>query len=112
MSLRRVEKPGLSPHTFELGLGIAFVSAVHAKVPVLLHDRSAAQVKSGLSLMDKLLAKDVAKCKLSQEAANEARDRLTVVDELKSFRDADMVVEVRQSPFRSQMVMLTFRRVR
>ncbi|KAL1945263.1 hypothetical protein VTO73DRAFT_2114 [Trametes versicolor] len=77
----------------QMGLGIAFVSTVHAKVPVLLHDRSAAQVKSGLSLMDKLLAKDIAKGKLSQEAANEARDRLTVVDELKSFRDADMVVE-------------------
>ncbi|EIW53989.1 uncharacterized protein TRAVEDRAFT_31193 [Trametes versicolor FP-101664 SS1] len=77
----------------QMGLGTAFVSAVHAKVPVLLHDRSAAQVKSGLSLMDKLLAKDVAKGKLSQEAAKEARDRLTVVDELKSFRDADMVVE-------------------
>lgn len=76
------------------------MSAVHAKVPVLLHDRSAAQVKSGLSLMDKLLAKDVAKGKLSQEAANEARDRLTVVDEMKRFRDADMVVEVRQSLFR------------
>ena len=30
------------------GLGIAFVSAVHAKVPVLLHDRSSAQVKSEL----------------------------------------------------------------
>lgn len=74
------------------------MSAVHAKVPVLLHDRSAAQVKSGLSLMDKLLAKDVAKGKLSQEAAKEARERVTVVDELKSFRDTDMVVEVFVSP--------------
>ncbi|KAH9856753.1 3-hydroxyacyl-CoA dehydrogenase [Lenzites betulinus] len=77
----------------QMGLGIAFVSAVHAKVPVLLHDRSSAQVKSGIALMDKLLAKDVAKGKLSQEAAKEARDRVTVVDSLKSFREADMVVE-------------------
>ncbi|KAJ8501810.1 hypothetical protein ONZ51_g424 [Trametes cubensis] len=77
----------------QMGLGIAFVSAVHAKVPVLLHDRSAAQIKSGLSLMDKLLAKDVSKGKITQEAAKEARDRVTVVDSTKSFRDADMVVE-------------------
>ena len=76
------------------GLGIAFVSAVHAKVPVLLHDRSATQVKSGLSLMDKLLAKDVAKGKMTQEAAKEARDRVSVVDSLSNFRDTDMVVEV------------------
>ena len=79
------------------GLGIAFVSAVHAKVPVLLHDRSGAQVKSGLALMDKLLAKDVAKGKITQEAANEARDRVTVVDGLPNFREVDMVVEVSSS---------------
>ncbi|KAI0667099.1 3-hydroxyacyl-CoA dehydrogenase [Trametes maxima] len=92
----------------QMGLGIAFVSAVHAKVPVLLHDRSAAQVKSGLSLMDKLLVKDVAKGKLTQEAANEARDRVTVVDSVQNLREVDMVVEavsenlaVKQGIFRS-----------
>ena len=77
-----------------VGLGIAFVSAVHAKVPVLLHDRSSAQVKSGLALMDKLLAKDVAKGKISREAVKEARDRVTVVEGLPNLRDVDMVVEV------------------
>ncbi|KAH9925951.1 3-hydroxyacyl-CoA dehydrogenase [Epithele typhae] len=79
----------------QMGLGIAFVSAVHAKVPVLLHDRSASQIKSGLALMDKLLGKDVSKGKMTQEAANEARDRVTVVDGLTDFRqaDVDMVVE-------------------
>ena len=79
---------------FTPGLGIAVVSAVHAKVPVLLHDRSAAQVKSGLALMDKLLAKDVAKGKITQEAAREARDRVTIVEGLQNFRDVGMVVEV------------------
>nr|UOO00979.1 3-hydroxyacyl-CoA dehydrogenase [Ganoderma lucidum] len=77
----------------QMGLGIAFVSAVHAKVPVLLHDRSSAQVKSGLALFDKIISKDVSKGKLTSEAAKEARDRITVVDDLKGFRDADMVVE-------------------
>ncbi len=43
------------------GLGIAFVAALRAKVPVLLHDRSEPQIKKGLALLDKLLEKDVAK---------------------------------------------------
>lgn len=43
------------------GLGIAYVSALRAKVPVQLYDRSPEQVKKGLALMDKLLAKDVTK---------------------------------------------------
>ena len=81
------------------GLGIAFVSAVHAKVPVLLHDRSSAQVKSGLALFDKILSKDVSKGKLTSEAAKEARDRVTVVDDLKDFRDADIVIEVSSLTF-------------
>ena len=44
--------------------------------------------------MDKILAKDVSKGKLASEAAKEARDRVTVVDSLSNFRDADMVIEV------------------
>ncbi len=76
------------------GLGITFVSAVHAKVPVLLYDKSPAQIKSGLGLMDKILAKDVSKGKLTSEAAKEARDRVAVVDELKHFQGADLVIEV------------------
>lgn len=48
--------------------------------------------------MDKLLAKDVSKGKISQTDATEARDLVTVVGPdvgLKGFRDVDMVVEVR-----------------
>lgn len=44
-----------------VGLGIAYVAALRAKVPVLLHDRSSTQIQKGLALMDKLLEKDVAK---------------------------------------------------
>jgi len=77
----------------QMGLGIAFVSALRAKVPVLLHDRSADQVTKGLALMDKLLAKDVAKGRITSDIAKDARDRVTVVNELKGLRDVDMVVE-------------------
>ena len=48
----------------DIGLGIAYVAALRARVPVLLHDRSEVQIKKGLALMDKLLAKDTAKVHL------------------------------------------------
>ena len=81
-----------------MGLGIAYVAALRAKVPVLLVDKSSSQVQKGLSLMDKLLAKDVSKGKISEADAKEARERVIVVPEgtgLKGFKDVDMVIEVR-----------------
>ncbi|KAJ3509304.1 hypothetical protein NLJ89_g5288 [Agrocybe chaxingu] len=80
----------------QMGTGIALVSALRAKVPVLLHDRSPEQVKKGLSLMDRLLSKDVAKGRLTNEEAKEARDRVSVVGVeagIQGLRDVDMVVE-------------------
>lgn len=83
----------------QMGTGISFVSALRAKVPVLVHDRSSEQVKKGFSLVDKLLAKDVSKGKLTSDDAKDARDRITVVDSLKGLRDVDMVVEVGAASF-------------
>jgi len=86
----------------QMGLGIAFVSALRAKVPVLLHDRSSTQIDKGLALMDKLLAKDVAKGRISQADATEARERVTVVGPevgLRGLRDVDMVVEAVSEAF-------------
>jgi len=80
----------------QMGTGIAMVSAVRAKVPVLIYDRSPAQITKGLALMDKLLAKDVGKGRLTAEQAREARGRVEVVGEgvgMKGLRDVDMVVE-------------------
>jgi len=80
----------------QMGLGIAYVAALRAKVPVLLHDRSPAQIDKGLRLMDKLLAKDVAKGKIQDMEAKEARERVVVVDQergVKALRDVDMVIE-------------------
>jgi 3-hydroxybutyryl-CoA dehydrogenase len=82
----------------QMGTGIALVSALRARVPVLLYDRSTEQVTKGLSLMDKLLAKDVAKGRLSVEEAKEASDRVSVVAPeagIKGMREVDMVIEVR-----------------
>jgi 3-hydroxybutyryl-CoA dehydrogenase len=82
----------------QMGTGIALVSALRAKVPVLLYDRSTEQVTKGLSLMDKLLMKDVAKGRLTSEEAKEARDKVSVVAPeagIKGMREVDMVIEVR-----------------
>jgi 3-hydroxybutyryl-CoA dehydrogenase len=80
-----------------MGLGIAFVASLRAKVPVLLVDKSSTQIQKSLSLMDKLLAKDVAKGKISEQDAHDARSRITVVPEdvgIGGLNDADLVVEV------------------
>lgn len=77
----------------QMGTGIAFVSALHAKVPVLLHDKSAHQVSKGISLIDKLLSKDVSKGRLQPSDAEEARARIQTVDTIEAMRDVDMVVE-------------------
>lgn len=84
--------------TGQMGLGIAYVAALRAKVPVLLVDKSPSQIEKGLSLMDKLLAKDVSKGKISEAEAKEARERVAVIPEatgLRGLKDVDMVIEVR-----------------
>ncbi|KAI9441538.1 3-hydroxyacyl-CoA dehydrogenase [Lactarius indigo] len=80
----------------QMGLGIAYVAALRAKVNVQLYDRSPDQVAKGLSLMDKLLAKDVAKGKIQEADARQARERVSVVDRVvgvRALRDTDMVIE-------------------
>ena len=81
----------------QMGTGISLVSALRAKVPVLLYDRSPDQIKTGLALIDKLLAKDVSKGRLTNEQSKEARDRIGIVSPeagMKGLRDVDMIVEV------------------
>lgn len=65
---------------------------------MLLYDKSQDQVSKGLKFMDTLLAKDVAKGKVQESEAKEARERVSVVSrekDLSGLRDVDMVIEVR-----------------
>jgi len=78
----------------QMGLGIAYVAALRAKVPVLLTDKSQAQIKSGLALFDKLLAKDTDKGRITNDDAKDARDRVTVVEGIEGLKDVDMAIEV------------------
>lgn len=77
----------------QMGTGIAFVSALRAKVPVLLHDASPTQLTHSLSFLSTLLSKDVSKGRLTPTEAAEAKDRVRVVDTIAAMRDVDMVVE-------------------
>ena len=77
----------------QMGTGIALVSALRAKVPVLLHDTSPTQLSHSLSFLSTLLSKDVSKGRLTPTEAAEAKDRIQVVDTLAALRDVDMVVE-------------------
>jgi hypothetical protein len=81
----------------QMGLGIAYVAALRAQVPrVLLCDRSEPQITRSLALMDRLLAKDVQKGRLSDVDARAARERIVVVKEgISGLGECDMVVEVR-----------------
>jgi 3-hydroxybutyryl-CoA dehydrogenase len=63
---------------------------------VLLCDRSEPQITRSLALMDRLLAKDVQKGRLSDTDARAARERVVVVKEgISGLGECDMVVEVR-----------------
>lgn len=79
----------------QMGTGIALVSALRAKVSVIIHDKSPEQAEKSFALVDKLLAKDVSKGRLTAEDAKTVRDRISVAESLRGLRDVDMVVEVR-----------------
>ncbi|KAF9519414.1 hypothetical protein BS47DRAFT_1312603 [Hydnum rufescens UP504] len=92
----------------QMGLGIAYVASTRARLPVLIFDKSKEQIERSLALMDRLLSKDVAKGKLEGTEAKEARERITIVDRTKAFRDVDLCVEavaeslpLKQTLFRS-----------
>ncbi|KAI9511436.1 3-hydroxyacyl-CoA dehydrogenase [Russula earlei] len=80
----------------QMGLGIAYVAALRAKVAVQLYDRSPEQISKGLNLMDRLLAKDAAKGRISEADAKHARERVSVIEHamgVRGLRDVDMVIE-------------------
>lgn len=78
----------------QLGLGIAYVAAKVAKVDVLMADRDEKVIKAGFAFIDKLLAKDVKKGKMTEEESVLVRGRISSVSGLEEFGKVDLVVEV------------------
>lgn len=77
----------------------SYVAALHAKLPVNLYDPSQSVLSAGTKRFASWLDKDVAKGRLSQGDADDARDRLLAVkgdgtqgDAIKD--DTSLVVEV------------------
>lgn len=77
----------------QMGLGIALVAAQRAQVPVTLVDSSQASLDKGLKFADKLLEKDVAKQRLTREAADAARGLLTPTLKMDDLSSVDFVIE-------------------
>ncbi len=80
----------------QMGLGIALVAAQRAGVPVTLVDASQAALDKGLAFADKLLAKDVAKQRLSAAEAEAARGRLSGTTDMAALGadgGVDLVIE-------------------
>lgn len=77
----------------QMGLGIALVAAAKAQVPVTLVDSSQKSLDKGIAFAEKLLAKDVAKQRITQEQADAARALLTPATSLDSLGDVDFVIE-------------------
>ncbi|WVO21699.1 uncharacterized protein IAS62_003010 [Cryptococcus decagattii] len=84
----------------QMGLGIAYVTAVHARVPLTLHDPSSAVLSHAMSRVQSLLSKDVSKNRMTQGEADEALARINPVkgdgsglngDE--KLKDVDIVIE-------------------
>lgn len=74
-------------------MGIALVAAQKAQIPVVLIDTSQASLDRGLKFAEKLLGKDVAKQRLSQEDADRARGLITSSTSPSDLSDVDFVIE-------------------
>ncbi|KAL2836525.1 3-hydroxyacyl-CoA dehydrogenase [Aspergillus pseudoustus] len=77
----------------QMGLGIAIVAAQKAQVPVTLVDTSQASLDKGLKFADKLLDKDVSKERITREAADAARGRITSTVKLDDLASVDFIIE-------------------
>ncbi|KAH8600841.1 3-hydroxyacyl-CoA dehydrogenase [Bisporella sp. PMI_857] len=77
----------------QMGLGIALVAAQKAGVPVTLVDTNQASIDKGLKFADKLLAKDVAKERITQEQSEKFRSLLSPTTNMDSLSEVDFVIE-------------------
>lgn len=77
----------------QMGLGIALVAVQKAQVPVTLVDSSQSSLDKGLKFADKLLDKDVSKERITREAADAARGRITSTLKMDDLSSVDFVIE-------------------
>mgnify|MGYP001125768490 CR=1 FL=1 len=88
-NIRRVGVVGAG----QMGIGIAQVAASVSKLPVVVLDSSAAQLEKQLGFLSSLLAKDVAKGKLTESDAADIRSRITSTTSMSDLSSADIIIE-------------------
>lgn len=91
--------PSIHPFPFPAN-SFRYVTALHAKVPLTLHDPSPLVLSTAMKKLSSLLARDVEKKRISKEVGDEAMSRIKSVEGdlitgsagLES--DTDLVIEV------------------
>jgi 3-hydroxybutyryl-CoA dehydrogenase len=78
----------------QMGIGIAYVGALRAKLPVTILDSKAEALKRGQKFMNVLLQKDVLKGKITQDEADEALKNVKLTTKLADFKDSNFMIEV------------------
>jgi 3-hydroxybutyryl-CoA dehydrogenase len=89
------DSPGLTVGVIgagTMGRGIAQVCAV-AGYPVVLQDSFPGVAQEGFEFIQKILARSVEKGRLSNDAADEAMARISLVDTLEGMSDCGVVIE-------------------
>jgi len=76
-----------------MGIGIAQVTAAVARLPVVLMDASDKQLQKQLGFIEKILAKDVTKGKMTEDEKKATLARIKPTTSLNDFANVDFVIE-------------------
>lgn len=76
-----------------MGAGIAQVASQISKLDVLILDANTANLDKSLKHMDKVLAKNVAKGKMTEQEAQETKQRIKIASDYKALEAVDFAVE-------------------
>ncbi|KAJ2657955.1 hypothetical protein IW148_004913 [Coemansia sp. RSA 1199] len=77
----------------QMGIGIGLVAARVANLNVQFIDSSPAQLTKGLEFLDKLLVKDVAKGRYTEQVRDGVKSRITTATSISQMASADFVIE-------------------
>ena len=78
----------------QMGIGIAYVGALRAKLPVTILDSKVDALKRGQKFMNVLLQKDVLKGKITQDEADNAMKSIQMTTNLSDFKHSNFMIEV------------------
>ncbi|KAI9504006.1 hypothetical protein GGI25_000885 [Coemansia spiralis] len=77
----------------QMGIGIGLVAARTAKLNIQFIDSSPVQLDKGMAFLDKLLVKDVAKGKCTEDERSSVKARITTSPSIAAMNNADFVIE-------------------